>query len=773
MKKAASDSLPPELRMIVKESVKLLGQVLEEELGATAYRRIESVRLRMAGLRKASAVRVSRELERTYRELEKLKRPERLAFARAYTLMLELMNGCENAYRTYRLSGRNSPSLKGGPDAIYYVLTAHPTEARSPGNIEIFHLIQEELVQILKRGFTGRSDRLKSLLCIAWRIPIVRTKKPRVQDEAEHVYSILLKPKNLSTLLDLGESGTPIFIRSWVGGDKDGHPGVDEKVLEESLQISRNFLLRYAKTELRDFRAMLALFQSHDLHKKIRPISDFLSSMAQVRAEDGKRASGLGKALIELQNAYEDHYGPAPTPLKRLIRLFRVFPGFVVPLELREDSGVLMSDPTGDRIAIGRMLKKIGQISRGADPCWYARGLIISMAESLEHIRTAYRIAKRQVGNDRIPIVPLFEKKSALDQGAEIISAVLSDPILKKAIRERWNNKMEIMLGYSDSAKESGVIASRLAVSLAMQAIDRSCARKNVIPVFFHGSGGSVDRGGGSIQDQMAAWPKSALKIYKATLQGEMIERSFASSEILESQIQKIVQTASPERQKKSIRLRTPAFTRFSELASEEYKRMIVAPKFLQVVEKATPYPYLSALKMGSRPTKRSGSLSVSALRAIPWVLCWTQTRVLFPTWWGVGTAWTRLKASERKSLRRDYAHHPLFRAYIHALGFTLAKIELPVWEFYLAQSDLSEKDIAEFKNKFRTELGKVNEFIRAVTGHVDPLWYRPWLAKSIGLRSSMIHPLNLLGIQAQKQKDLPLLRVSVTGIASGMLTTG
>jgi phosphoenolpyruvate carboxylase len=163
----------------------------------------------------------------------------------------------------------------------------------------------------------------------------------------------------------------------------------------------------------------------------------------------------------------------------------------------------------------------------------------------------------------------------------------------------------------------------------------------------------------------------------------------------------------------------------------------------------------------------------VPALRAIPWVLCWTQTRVLFQTWWGIGTAWDSATSSERAALRREFGKNPLFRSFVQALGFTLAKVELPIWEFYLAQSGLEPKEIAAFRAEFRDELAGTHTFFKGITGKSDPLWFRPWLGRSIELRASMIHPLNLLEILAQKDQDLPLLRICVTGIASGMLTTG
>lgn len=765
--------LSPELRGIVKWSVGLLGETLETELGRAAFNRIEGVRSRMASIRLASDTKVDAELEKTFRELSKLSAKERYRFARAYTLMLEVTNACENAYRTHRLRQRSFPEIESGSDAIHYVLTAHPTEARSPGNIAVFHEIQKTLVEALERGKKRSEERLRSLLQIAWNIPIVRHRKPRVQDEAEHIYNILLRDSNLSVLLDTGRSLVPIFVRSWVGGDKDGHPGVDEKTMGDSLQLSRTLLHGYAKGQAAELRKILLLLKVSDLDHALADFRFALDAVRKLANGDGKRVRRVWNALHKLARLYTKESVAFPLPLSRLIQLSKAFQGLVVPLELREDSAVLMSDPTGDTLAIGRMLRKIGVYSRGGNPCWYAREMIVSMAGSVEHTRTAAEIVKRQVGDLRMPVVPLFEQVLALENSPKIVQAMLKDSLIGPATRKLWGNRLEIMLGYSDSSKEGGVLPSRLAVTKAMWELDRTCKKAKITPIFFHGSGGSIDRGGGSIQDQMAGWPDSALRNYKATIQGEMIERYFASAEIAERGLVQIAQTATRIQKSRRTLPKGPGLVDFAARLSATYRETIADPRFLRMVEAATPYRYLGALKIGSRPSKRAGPMVVSGLRAIPWILCFTQTRILFPTWWGAGSAWETASAGERAELKKLFGSHPVFRSYVHALGFTLAKIVLPVWEFYLKRSDLAEAEIRHFSAAFRAEHRRTVKFFHEVSGQRNPVWFQPWLGKSIEMRAAMIHPLNLLEILAQRDHDLPLLRISVTGIASGMMTTG
>ena len=206
---------------------------------------------------------------------------------------------------------------------------------------------------------------------------------------------------------------------------------------------------------------------------------------------------------------------------------------------------------------------------------------------------------------------------------------------------------------------------------------------------------------------------------------------------------------------------------------SARYQAKIREPEFLEIVSRATGYRYLSDLRLGSRPSKRGRVLSVQALRAIPWVLCWTQTRVLFPTWWGVGSAWQALSVAERAQLQGEWRTDPLFGSFVKVLASTLARVELPVFQLYLEQSGLDPGIASRAIREFKRELGLAFAFVRSITGERELLWFKPWLSTSILLRAPMIHPLNLIQILTLQDRNPSLIRVSVTGIASGMLTTG
>jgi phosphoenolpyruvate carboxylase len=280
MPKSHRNPLDPALRELVHQSVGLLGEVVCRELGKEAFLRIEAIREKMRLVGSADEQDAYRVLKRELTSLRRLSGPERRGIAKAFTLMLELMNACENAFRSRQIRNRVIPVSKTKPDAIIYVLTAHPTEARSPQNIWVFHTILRILTDILERPNSQLTtiDRqaLKHALEIAWRLPIVRNRKPKVRDEAEHIYSTLLRDETLRTLLKTSEELAPVYIRSWVGGDKDGHPGVDENTFLESLQLSRRGLSTFCLKRLGEVKKVLQILKEHGVLESVHSLESRL-----------------------------------------------------------------------------------------------------------------------------------------------------------------------------------------------------------------------------------------------------------------------------------------------------------------------------------------------------------------------------------------------------------------------------------------------------------------------------------------------------------------
>jgi phosphoenolpyruvate carboxylase len=325
------------------------------------------------------------------------------------------------------------------------------------------------------------------------------------------------------------------------------------------------------------------------------------------------------------------------------------------------------------------------------------------------------------------------------------------------------------MIGYSDSSKENGVLPARLLLEQTIHSIDQYISSKKLQPVFFHGSGGSISRGGGSIGEQISWWPKSSLQVYKATIQGEAIQRHFANALIARSQISKI--TNEFEYFIPRLKQADFALVKFTDAIKLEYRDLVNSSDFHKMVYATTPYQFLNLLKLGSRPTKRS--TNNFSLRAIPWILCWTQTRLLLPVWWGLGTSWENLNDSDKERVKEVFNTSPLFSSFIKNLGFTLEKIEFGVWLFLLSESNLALSEKKYWRERIGDELKLVEKFFKEVTDEKEHTWFRPWLKESIFFRSSMIHPLNVVQKIAKERNDARLLRLSVTGISCGLLTTG
>ena len=299
----------------------------------------------MVGLRDLSDEEAHRRLKAELRRLEKLGAEGQFEVARAFTLMLELMNACENAYRSHRLSRRmavprGAAKAGSGPEAIIYVLTAHPTEARSPRNIAVFHRIQSLLIDSLRQPREIQSESpkevheadLRHLLEVAWRAQVARERAPRVKDEAEHLYSMLLRDDVLKVLLETGEQEVPVYLRSWVGGDKDGHPGVDEKALLESLQLSRDDLARFFLQRTAMIRETLNLFPSKALGRGLAALDSAAARLRRIGPGDAARVQKLRHELGVFSERYAREVGAIHPELRLLRQLLRVFPGMVVPL---------------------------------------------------------------------------------------------------------------------------------------------------------------------------------------------------------------------------------------------------------------------------------------------------------------------------------------------------------------------------------------------------------------------------------------------------------
>lgn len=764
--------LPRELSRMISWSLSRLGQAIAEVFGKETYERIEHIRLSMQNTIGCDTLTLRKALSQLQNELSKLDRKQLYQIAHGFSLMMELINACENAYRIFRINQREKKVYDDKPQAIHYVLTAHPTEARTHEFLILFKAIGEYLVEVLKAPYLMNESQLDQMLKISLQINISYQKKPSVEDEARYIYQYALNPLNIKLYHLFLNKGIPIQLRTWVGGDKDGHSGVNEKIMVKSLELSRSFFIVYIQERLKEIletiKLSTALTRNNLLLNQLNQLLKRAHNLKKIKPKDYESVSAFQKELASVQMDVLKFLNFELEQFSFITSIFQLYPALVIPIELREDSSVVKESLMSfNKTTITKMLEKVSVITSGTDPRNYIRGFILSMVESAEDIRNGIKLVKQIFKEYALPVVPLFENQVALTSADAILNQSIIEDIQQKHLKQ-WNGTYEVMLGYSDSSKENGVFPSRLMIAKSLRSIQSTLEQKNLKPLFFHGSGGSIERGGGDIKEQTAAWSKEMMTNYKATIQGEMVARLFGSRSILKSQIDKFLdiysqKTTHPEEDYPEELLS------FSTKVSEKYKALIQSEWFWPTIEQASPYHFLTDLKIGSRPTKRKSAVEQRKLRAIPWILCWTQTRLLFPTWWGVGSSWIELDEHGKKRLKELYKENALFAAFVKQLGVTLSKVYLPIWEQYLYQLTGSN----EYLEPFQTELDATTLFFYEVTGEQDFCFHQPWLGESIQLRSTMVHPLNLIQIEAMKRKDLHLLRKTVTGISCGMLTTG
>ncbi|HUF90116.1 MAG TPA: phosphoenolpyruvate carboxylase [Gemmatimonadota bacterium] len=766
--------LPRGLTATVGVVQAILGEVVAEAEGAALFDAVEGVRRDMVAFREAEET-SQREaaLDRARERLDALSPDGKLALARAYTLYLELVNVCENAYRTHRLRERSAPS--GGSPArarLTLVLTAHPTESRSPENIRLLRRAQDHIVECLAEERPLDEDEMKNLLHVAWRVGTHATKKPSVEDEAHHLFSLLTDPI-LAELVALRQAGHEVLLRTWVGGDKDGHPGVGPAQTEASLNLARARLLGFVAVRLvAPAREDVELAGGEEVTAAFADLERALDALGSVADGDGGRIEALRGAIDRFQSAYRARLGIDHPRIAGLFTLLEIFPGLVVPLELREERGRF---GTGEPIAA--MMRRLGEIAAGGGIDSYARGIVVSMACEAEDLLQAQRLAVEVLGEPALPVIPLFELPDVLERAPDILREAWRDAAFRGAIRGRGH--VEVMLGYSDTAKRMGMLASRVAIHDAMRTIVEWAESEDLVPHFFHGHGGSVGRGGGRIEDLAATWPPKARAPYKYTVQGEMVERTLATPEILRSLVEKVA----------SVQEDPPPYSGVGGLAQDlargskqAFESVVESEEFRELLREATPYSRLQALTIGSRPASRGGEGTrgggeLEQLRAIPWVLCWTQTRLLLHAWLGIGAAWSRRRDEPDIAERLERAREdPLFRSYARLLSFTLAKAEPDLWRRYRGAlaPDASERLVRHLE----MEHDAAKDLALRALGADTLLPDRPWLEESIRYRAPMIHPLNLLQIELLakpewNEAETRLFRETVTGIAAGMLTTG
>ena len=647
----------------------------------------------------------------------------------------------------------------------------------------------------------------------------------------------------------------PIRFGSWIGGDRDGNPSVTPDVTRRAALMSRWTALSLYAREIEALRFELSMTRaSEELQARAggtyEPYRSVLREL-QRRVEASLRIAGQELAGVQSEpdpmtlGDIEDLAEPlrlcdrslrwagndviADGRLADVLRRVAAFGLTLVRLDVRQEAsrhtdavdaiarhlgmGSYTSWPEERRIDFllnlltqnrrlpldgiqadarvtelldtFRMIAAIPRDSLGA--------YVITQAGRASDV-LAVELLQREAGVEHpLRVVPLFETARDLRASADVMNGLLSIPWYRTRVM-RDEGRQEVMVGYSDSAKEIGRLAAAWELYKAQETIVAACRDHDVPITLFHGRGGSVGRGGGptylAIQSQP---PGSVDGTLRVTEQGEMIQAKFGLPGIAVRTLE-VYMTATLEatlsKPRGADREWRATMERVAAAARAGFRRTVYDdPRFLRYFSAATPEAELDALHIGSRPARRTSDGGLQTLRAIPWQFAWTQTRLLLASWLGVDEMLgTGVSDADRDVCRRMYREWPFFRSTVDLIEMALAKADAGIAAHY--DRYLVGPDLHDLGRELRARLIRAANAVLEITGHARLLEENAVLRRSIDVRNPYVDPINLIQVEllrrlrqlAQKDPssedaDLVQLRrallVTINGVAAGMRNTG
>lgn len=456
-----------------------------------------------------------------------------------------------------------------------------------------------------------------------------------------------------------------------------------------------------------------------------------------------------------------------------------------------------------DELKTARPLAPVGyqpqsrQLSTALDAlrAWKSRGAyVISMARDATDVLEVLLLA-REVGlyqpGQPLPfdVSPLFETLGDLDAAPAVVTALLRNPVFRAHVDAR--GALEVMVGYSDSNKDAGFLAASWALARAQHGIARAARNEGVRVSFFHGRGSSTARGGGPAGRAVASLPEGTVgPRMRLTEQGEALADHYAHASLAFRHLEQLVHhlglaaardsqpgledyfDSEPER----IALLDACAAR----SAQKYRALLHTPGFFEFFEQFTPLREISSLKIASRPVYRHGRVrDVKDLRAIPWVMSWTQVRANVPGWYGLGTGLEKMDVDSRRRLYRDW---PLFRSTLDSAAMSLAKGDLGIARQYarLVEPGLADTFLGLIEREWELTRSLLEE-----TFEGGLLWSNPTLQRSISLRNPYVDPINHVQVEVLARwramsEDDPnragtesALLTTLLGIAAGLRNTG
>ena len=763
------------------------------------------------------------------------------------------------------------------------VLTAHPTEVRRRSMVdretEISRLMTLRRHHLPADLEADIRERLFREIALMWRTRLYRPERITVKDEIRNALSIV-RTSILPALVDLyeewsGKIGShghiaPLLkMGSWLGGDRDGHPGVNGDTLKLALSSQSRVILDWYAGEVRKLWSNLAVSTAYT------PVSDELLALA-AQAKDpsvhrldepyrlalelifdrltavSQKLTGQWVAYATSRTDVEPYAHPdafvadlqiivesleasggerlVGASLRTLVAVAKACGFHLMSLDLRQNADVhertihelYQRAGTGvrylelDEEARSKLLIEELSHQRPLVSPFTAYGEetakeLATMQAAAQAVRDyghacigAYIISKsatlsdileplvllKQVGlvwggaapRSSLKIAPLFETIEDLENGPRVLRQWLELPISRTILGDR--PVQEIMLGYSDSNKDGGYVASRRGVARGASALAFEADRMGVGIQLFHGRGGSVGRGGGPAAEAVLAQPAGTVQgRIRMTEQGEMIARRFGDQPTarrnLDGLAAAVVQSSQRDVNRPDPKVES-AMTALAQASFEGYRALVYDdPAFEDFFWSATPIGEIVGLNIGSRPASRTASRKIEDLRAIPWVFSWSQARFMLPGWYGFASGVERagLSTGQLQDLAGDF---DFFASLLSNMELALAQSHMGIAARYVALSPDQDNAQRIFET-IKREHDKAAEIALAIRGGSSLLDNQPDLAESVALAGHSVDPLNHLQLEllarrrgGEQAEDVRLaIQLTVAGIAAGLRNTG
>jgi phosphoenolpyruvate carboxylase len=812
--------MDPLLRREVRSLTTTLGDIIREQAGARTFRHVEEIRRASQAARRTSLKEVPRAL---LRRVASLSHAEAYAVAHAFSLFFQLVNLAEEQARIRHLASvpAHARSLRAlfrelracrVPESrvrdclahlsIEPVLTAHPTEAKRRTTMN--HLLR----------LSKQPERSEELLETLWHTEEVREHAVGPLDEVRNTlfffeHTIYEAASRFYDTFDaelakaypgLTRERAFLTFASWVGGDRDGNPFVTPEVSLQAARLHRASVSDFYRRELVRLAEELSQAApdqpcypgevpdgarnqpSEHFRHRVHALLDALEG-DRLRADELERELAVIRDGLVVLGAKRSANGR----IRRLIEQVRTFGLHLAELDFRDHSEKLHSG--GDDL--DAEMRSIAEIQRehGAPA---ANRFVLSMTRSAEDIRAVMERA-RENGVTALDVVPLFETIEDLDHSVDIMRELWSDARYRVHLGSR-GGVQEVMLGYSDSNKDGGYLAANWYLYRAQRRLAALADEMGVALRLFHGKGGTIDRGGGQSYRSLRAQPEGSHGArIRITEQGEVISLKYSNPAIAERNLEQLASgvigayLVPPN----AVSPRTLArweewLSQLAERSREAYVRLVYGTAELpEYFRQATPIDLIEHLTYGSRPSRRTNTVDIRQLRAIPWVFAWTQSRHLLSAWYGLGTA---LEAFAReddglKRMRAMYRGWPFFASVLDNAEMSLAKTDLYIARQYavLVQPKRVQDAIWPL---IEAEHGRAVKWVLAIAERSRLLEDQPVLAESIRLRNPYVDPLNFIQLRllpewraapddAKPHHLRRLLALTVTGIAFGMKSTG